>query len=156
MDNPKVLVGEGRFGRSLFAKEAIAAGEVIAEFDGDEYAAEKCTDLPKDIADHAIQFEENKWRDSAGVARFINHSCAPNVGLRGLFTLVAIADIPAGGELVWDYDMSEDSDWRLVCRCETAACRKIIGAFGILDASTKERLSKHASDWLVKKYNLTR
>jgi len=154
MDNPKVQVGHNRFGRCLIATSDIAKGEVIAEFIGREYMAEKATDLEKDIADHAIQFEENKWRDSDGIARLINHSCEPNCGIKGLFTLVAMRDVKKDEELLWDYDMTEDSDWRMGCLCLTPSCRKVIGAFGLLPQEVRERYKGYISDWLVKKYNL--
>ena len=154
MDSSKVHIGHNRFGRCLVAKEDITKDEIIAEFDGPEYVAEKCTDLEKDIADHAIQVAENTWRDSNGIARFINHSCEPNVGLRGLTTLVAMRNISKGEELLWDYDMSEDSDWRLGCLCGTDSCRKVIGAFSMLPKETQNKYQGYISDWLVKKYSL--
>ena len=153
MDNPKVSISHNRFGRCLIANEDIAEGEVVAEFDGPEYVAEKATDLEKDIADHAIQFEEHKWRDSK-FARYINHSCEPNVGIKGLFALVAMRDLKEGEELLWDYDMTEDSDWRLGCLCGTSSCRGVIGAFGLLPQETRDKYKGYISDWLVKKYNL--
>lgn len=154
MDNQKVSVGHNRFGNCLIAAADLAKDEVIAEFDGPEYTADKATDLPKDIADHAIQFEEHKWRDSNGIARLVNHSCEPNVGIKDLFTLVAMRDIKKGEELLWDYDMTEDSDWRLGCLCFTPSCRKVIGAFGQTPPEVRERYKGYISDWLVKKYQL--
>jgi hypothetical protein len=154
MDNPKVKIGHNRFGRCLIASLDISKDELVAEFDGIEYRAEKCTDLEKEIADHAIQLEEHKWRDSDGIARLINHSCEPNCGLKGLFTIVAMRDIKAGEELLWDYDMSEDSDWRMGCLCFTPSCRKVIGAFANMPQEVREKYKGYISDWLVKKYSL--
>lgn len=154
MDNLKVSIGNNRFGKCLIANDDIAQGEIIAEFDGDIFEAEKCTDLPKDIADHAIQFEEHKWKESNGIARFINHSCEPNCGIKNLFNLVTMREIKKGGELTWDYDMTEDSNWRLECECGTPSCRKVIGAFSLLPLETKEKYRGYISDWLVKKYKL--
>ena len=37
--------------------------------------------------------------DVNAVALFMNHSCDPNVGLRGQMTFVAIRDVPVGEEL---------------------------------------------------------
>jgi SET domain-containing protein len=154
MDNPKVKVDQNRFGKCLIAVERIAKDEVIGEFDGEIFEAENTAALPKDVADHAVQFEEHKWKESEGVARYINHSCEPNCGISGLFTLVAMRDIQAGEELLWDYDMTEDSDWRMECKCGIPSCRKIIGAFGIMPESTRKKYKGYISDWLVKKYNL--
>ena len=154
MDNPKVLIEQNKFGKCLIATSNIAKDEVIAEFDGSEYFVEKATDLPPAVANHVIQFEEHAWRDSNGLARYINHSCEPNCGMRGLFTIVAMRDIAAGEELLWDYDMSEDSDWRMECRCGTPSCRKVIGSFGQLPTEIRQKYRGYISDWLVEKYDL--
>lgn len=154
MDNPKVTVSKNKFGKCLIANSDIKKDEIIAEFDGAIHVAEKCIDLPKDIADHAVQFEEHRWKDSRGMARYMNHSCDPNCGIKNLFTLVAMRDIQKGEELTWDYDMTEDDGWRMECSCGSPICRKIIGAFGLAPQSIREKYKGYISDWLVKKYNL--
>ncbi len=154
MDNPKITIGQNRFGKCLIANADIAKDEVVAEFDGPVYEAEKVTDLPKNIADHAIQFEEHKWKDSKGFARYINHSCEPNCGIKGLFTLVAMREIKKGQELVWDYDMTEDNVWRMECLCGTPSCRKVIGSFSLVPDTVRRAYKGYISDWLVKKYKL--
>lgn len=152
--NNKVQLSEGRFGKCLIAREDISKDEEIASFDGEMYTADKITDLPKDVADHAIQFEEHKWRESNSFARYINHSCEPNCGIKNLFTLVAMKDIKKGEELLWDYDMTEDCEWRMDCLCGTPSCRKKIGSFALVPDSTREKYKGYISEWLVKKYNL--
>ncbi|MBP6942963.1 MAG: SET domain-containing protein-lysine N-methyltransferase [Candidatus Buchananbacteria bacterium] len=154
MTNPNITISTNKFGKCLIANKDIAKDEIIAEFDGEVYEAEKCTDLPKDIADHAIQFAEHTWKDSSGIARYINHSCEPNCGIKGLFTLVAMNDIKEGEELLWDYDMTEDSDWRMECLCGTPSCRKIIGSFSLVPNTVRQKYKGYISDWLIEKYKL--
>lgn len=149
-DNPKVKIEGTEFGKGLVAVAPINKDEVIAVFDGDIYKAEKATDLPKDIADHAIQISKHEWKDSRGFARFINHSCEPNVGYRGVDTLVAMRNIEAGENLTLDYEMSEDSDWRMECLCGAANCRGVIGSFKNMPQDVRERYSGYISDWLKK------
>ena len=114
MKNSKVeLKDTDKHGLGVFAAEDIKSGEVIAEFDGNIYKAETALDLPKDSGnprDHAIQFEEHKFRDSNGIARYINHSCNSNCGIKNLFEIVAMIDIKERVEITWDYEMSEDSN----------------------------------------------
>jgi len=154
MDNPKVTIGERvGFGKALYALEDIEKDEEIATFDGDIFWAEKCTDLPKDIADHAIQIAEHEWQESHGFARFINHSCDPNCGIRGRTTLVAMKKIKKGEELTWDYDMTEDSDWRMDCKCGTVACRKVIGAYANTPQTVRDAYGEYVSEWLREKYS---
>ncbi len=154
MDNPKVVLGKNKFGKCLLALDNIAKDKEIARFDGPIYKAEKCTDLPKDVADHAIQISEHEWQESSGNARFINHSCDPNCGIKGLNILVAMKDIVKGQELTWDYDMTEDSDWRMECACGSVNCRKTIGAFVNVPDEVRKKYQGYISDWLVKKYRL--
>ena len=155
MDSKKVLVRESRLGKSVFSIENIDKGELIAAFDGDIFECERATDLPPRVANHAIQFEEHKWRDSNGLARSINHSCNPNCGIKNLFSIVAMKDIKKEEELTWDYDMSEDSDWTLDCQCLNPSCRKKIGAFKNLPRDVRSTYRGYISDWLVDKYKLS-
>lgn len=149
MDNPKVIVRETKFGKGLFAKEDIKQGELIAEFDGQIYIDKEYDGLDKELEDHVVQFAKDKWRDSKGVARWINHSCDPNCGVRNLFQIVAMRDIGAGEELAWDYEMTENWEWRMRCGCGTQSCRKIIGAYGNMPQEIREKYKGYISEWLV-------
>ena len=156
MDNPDVEIAQTlAFGKGLRALKAIPRGTVIADWNGGQvYKAEKCTDLPKDIADHAIQFGEHCWIDTKGIGRYANHSCEPNCGIKGKFQLVAMRDIAKGEWLTFDYEMTEDSDFRVNCQCGTKSCRKTIGAFRNLPNNARKKYKGFVSEWLVRKYNL--
>jgi hypothetical protein len=154
MDNPKIAIVKTKIGRGLISKETLKKGEVVAVFDGKEYKAEKATDLPKGVVNHAVQVDEHKWKDSKGIARFINHSCNPNVGYKGADTLVAMREIKKGEALALDYEMSEDSDWRMKCLCRDKNCRKVIGTFKNLPEKIRKKYGNYISLWLRKKYNL--
>lgn len=84
----------------------------------------------------------------------MNHSCEPNCGIKNLFSIVAMQDIQKGEELTWDYDIVEDSDWRMECLCGSPICKKIIGSFGLVPKNIREKYKGYISEWLVKKYNL--
>ena len=57
----------------------------------------------------------------------LNHSCNPNVGVRGQITFVAMRDIPAEAELTIDYAMIDgDPAERMECSCGAPDCRKIV------------------------------
>ncbi|MFT3933913.1 MAG: SET domain-containing protein [Chitinophagaceae bacterium] len=152
-DNPKIILERNHFfGRGVFANDAIAKDEIIAVWDGDVYEASKNSELPNDaplmVADHAIQFDYNKWRDSNGLARYINHSCEPNCGIKGLFTIVAMRNIKKGEEITWDYEMTENSDWEMDCQCGCETCRQTIRAYRFLPPSVKSKYENYTSDWL--------
>lgn len=157
MDNSKVEVRETHaIGKGLFALKNIKKNEVIADWtDGPIYKAKSCMSLPtEELADHAIQFDENYWIDTEGIGRYSNHSCEPNCGIKGKFQLVAMRDIKKGEWLTWDYDMTEDSDWIMQCKCGISSCREVIGAFRDMPKKVREKYKGYISDWLVKKYSL--
>lgn len=143
----------GTHGMGLFASRDIEKDEIVADFsDGKVYETDKASDLPKEVADHAIQFEEHKWIDTSGTGRYLNHSCNPNCGIKDKFKIVAMRDIKKDEELTFDYEMAEDSDWRMKCDCGLEGCRKIIGTYGNLPQSVKEKYKEYTSEWLIDKY----
>ena len=65
------------------------------------------------------------------MARFLNHSCAPNCKTRVItenrrkhIVIYAIRNISKGEELTYDYMLSESEDMG-VCRCGAPKCRKV-------------------------------
>ena len=120
-------------GRGLFARAAIRAGEAVAVKGGaiiDGAALERILD---EVSPAEIQIEDDLWiapRSAAEVEAnllCLNHSCEPNVGVRGQITFVAMRDVAAGEELTIDYAIIDgDSRERMKCRCGTAACRGVV------------------------------
>jgi SET domain-containing protein len=156
MDNPKAVVRRvpGK-GRGVFAEAKIKKGEEVAAWDGPVYGwRSRVWETNKnDVLHHAIQFEERRWRDSAGLARLLNHSCEANCGIKELFRIVAMRDIAPGEELCWDYEMTEDSSWyRMRCKCGTKSCRKVIGTYQNMPREARKRYRGHISSWLLEKY----
>ncbi|MGD0577135.1 MAG: SET domain-containing protein-lysine N-methyltransferase, partial [Candidatus Staskawiczbacteria bacterium] len=84
--------------------------------------------------------------------RFLNHSCDPNCGVKGKFQIVAMRDIENGEELTFDYEMTEDSDWQMQCKCGSKLCRKVIGAYKNMPEFVKEKYKGYISEWLTEKY----
>lgn len=139
-----------RYGRGVFALRKIRKGEVVGEFDGPIYD-EYFEPWTRELQTHVIQFAKEKWRDSSGLARYMNHSCEPNCGIRGLFKVVAMRTIQKDEQITWDYEMTEKSDWwRMKCRCGTESCRKIIGTFKALPTRIRRKYRGYISTWLVK------
>ena len=148
MDSLKVTVRETNLGKGVFASTLIRKNEAIAKFDGQIYL----DDDPRwntDLDNHCIQFNREKWRDSDGIARLVNHSCSPNCGIKNLFEIVAMRDIETGEEITWDYAMSEDSEWRMECLCGASSCRKIIGSYQDLPRDIREKYNGYISEWLM-------
>jgi SET domain-containing protein len=152
MDSRKVVVKQTRkYGNGVFAKSQIRKGEVIAAFDGSVYTYDY-EYWNEDLFNHVIQFAPKKWRDSKGIARWINHSCEPNCGIKSLFKIVAMRNIKKGEQITWDYDMTErNPDWRMRCRCGYSECRKVIGRYLTrLPKKFRSRYQGYISAWLLK------
>ena len=159
MLNKKVAVGwSEKFGRGLFAVSKISKGETIVEFDGRVYTAKTAMDLPNNsplfVQDHAVQFSEIQYRWS-NYGTLMNHSCDPNCGVHGIgksFRIVAMKPIAKGEELTFDYEMTENSDWRMECKCGSPICRKVIGAYRIMPLEIKKKYKGYIASYLVEKY----
>ena len=82
---------------------------------------------------------------------FINHSCEPNVGLRGQISFVALRDVAAGEELTYDWAMEEHSRARTRCTCGTSSCRKILTGQDWKIAALRRRYRGYFSAYLTAK-----
>jgi hypothetical protein len=120
-------------GRGLFAREAITAGEIVAVKGGAVMDAAAFARLRAEVSPAEIQIEDDLYIAPGGAAEVeasllcLNHSCDPNVGVRGQIAFVAMRDVPAGTELTIDYAMIDgDPQERMACACGAAACRGTI------------------------------
>ena len=141
-------------GRGLFALRDIKKGELVLVFSGKKWYAKDIKGLPKNIGDYAIQISPRIHIDSKkSIGRYANHSCNPNSGIRGMRKLIAVKNITAGDEIVWDYSASDDSGWYHKCSCGAKNCRKIITPWRDLPASTKRKYTKLGivSSWITKR-----
>ena len=69
----------------------------------------------------------------------INHSCNPNVGIRG-GDLIAIIDIKKGKEIVYDYSCTWYDGFE--CNCGSKNCRGHIGDFSGVPRSIQKKYLK--------------
>lgn len=130
-------------GTGAFATRTIRKGTRIIEYLGQHISwrtADKRYDDEKMNRHHTFLFTvDDKTCIDAAVngndARFINHSCDPNceaINHRKRIFIEAIRTIPAGTELVYDYqyertdDHSPEDERFYKCRCGSPKCRGTI------------------------------
>ncbi len=120
-------------GRGLIAREAISRGEIVAVKGGAIMDSATFALIRDEVTPAEIQIEDDLYiapRNASEVEANIlclNHSCRPNVGVRGQITFVATRDVPAGAELTIDYAMIDgDPDERMDCACGAPECRKLV------------------------------
>lgn len=129
--SPKVYVGKSNFkGKGLFAKKAIAKDELIAVKGGHIMDRELFASLPKACKHAALQVARERYlapleeKEIEQVMVYINHTCEPNVGLRGHLDTIALRDIRPGEELTADYCIAySNTFFEFDCHCGSPLCR---------------------------------
>jgi hypothetical protein len=116
-------------GRGLFARAAIAAGEIVAVKGGHVLTAAQWAALEPALGAAEIQIADDLVIAPVGPDHregsmlHTNHSCDPNLALQGQIVLVAMRDIAPGEELTIDWATTDDGDYTLHCRCGSPRCR---------------------------------
>ena len=145
-------------GRGLFAVAPIARDEVVAIKGG--HIVDRATLLANSakIGEAYIQIEGGfslaplSADEVEPVMLFLNHSCAPNVGLRGNVVFVAMRPISTSEELLMDYAMfDDDPDERMDCRCGSPSCRGIVTGTDWQRPDLQQRYGRYFSSYLLRK-----
>jgi SET domain-containing protein len=132
--SPKTEVRESKIhGRGLFAKTDIAKGEIVAVKGGHIVDRETLRrEITPRLGPVEIQIGDDLFiapvtDDERELSMlYTNHSCEPNIGIRGEITFVAMRDIAAGEELTHDWAMTDDDDYSVECNCGASNCRKAL------------------------------
>lgn len=156
----EVRVTETR-GRAIFAKESIAAGEMVFIKSGHIVRKDVAAEVDRTIGDYSMQISDDFFLaplSSEEVDQFVvyfNHSCDPNIGPRGQIEFVALRDIAAGEELCTDYAMTVDTTHRapytLPCNCGSPLCRKVVTGLDWKLPELQARYGKRFSIFILEK-----
>lgn len=126
----KYYIGKSEIrGNGVFAAKNMKRGEIIFILKGRERHIVQETVKQANENQNMVGIGKDRWIDPEVPASHINHSCRPNVGIRGRLLFVAMKNIRKGEELCFDYAISEEEErWRLdhECACRAPQCRKII------------------------------
>lgn len=122
----------GAKGYGSFARQTIPRGTIVATFGGLAADRNGLVTFPEERQRRSMQIDINLFligpvqREPGDC---INHSCAPNCGMRNATQVVAMRDIEEGAELTFDYAMSDASNYdEFVCSCSTMRCRGTVSA----------------------------
>ncbi len=136
--SPVVRVGKSPHGLGLFAATEIRAGMQIMVFTGEVLGLDDVLASGYDES-YPLQLERLAYLDLDVRSRVVNHSCAPNAGLRSDRMLIALRDIMAGGEIFYDYSTTmSERRWTMQCACGEPSCRRTIGDFHDLPMSIQQ------------------
>ncbi len=150
-------------GHGLIAIEPISIGEIVAIKGGHiidlKLFEERCESL---VGMSILQIDDNfvlaplEKDEIEDVVIYINHSCNPNIGLRGEITFVAMRNINIGEEIVIDYAMIQNNnDEAMQCNCGAETCRKIITGHDWSHKDLQEKYGRYFSAFLREKIENT-
>lgn len=126
----KYYIGKSNIhGNGVFAAKDLKRGEIAFILKGRECHIIQKTAKQANENQNMVGIGKDLWIDPRVPASHINHSCRPNVGMRGRLLFVAMKSIRKGEELCFDYAISEEETrWKLdyECACQAPQCRKII------------------------------
>lgn len=156
--SPKAAVKESPIhGLGLFSVQAIEAGEVVCIKGGYIYDREMLKQVSARLGPAEIQIASDLFigplyeTEREGSMIFSNHSCEPNLGVRGQIIFVAMRAIEVGEELTHDWAMTDDDDYEIECRCGAESCRKIITGQDWRKAELQEKYQGYISWYLMEK-----
>jgi len=146
--SPKCHVGESpREGMGVFASEPLTARELVAVWGGVIYSADEVDGIANvfpHFKTHPVEVYEGFYMGSISNtaiddAERFNHSCDPNIGVKGQIIVLARRDIAAGEELVFDYDTTDVAPAKFDCRCGATDCRGVVDGSGYRSAEFRRR-----------------
>ena len=144
-------------GRGLFAKKAIAQGEIVAVKGGHIISRAILRTLQSTLGPAEVQIAEDLFicpvteAEREGSMILSNHSCEPNLGLDGQITFVAMRAIEAGEELTHDWAMTDDDDSTTICHCRAPNCRGAITGKDWQRPELQARYAGYFSSYLRRK-----
>jgi len=160
--SPKTDVRESKIhGRGLFAMGDIARNEIVAVKGGHIVDGETFrTKIAPVLGPVEIQIDDDLFiapvteEERELAMLYLNHSCDPNLGVRGEITFVAIRDIWAGEELTHDWAMTDNDNYSIECNCGARDCRKILTGKDWQRRDLQKRYDGYFSAYLARKIAL--
>jgi hypothetical protein len=156
--SPKATIRESPIqGRGLFAVEAFGKDEIVAVKGGHIFDRRTLREVEPVLGAAEIQIGEDLYigplaeSEREGSMIYSNHSCEPNIGVRGQIIFVAMRDIEAGEELTHDWAMTDDDTSRMECLCGARACRKTVTGQDWRRKELQEKYGHYMSWYLLEK-----
>jgi uncharacterized protein len=160
--SPKTEVRESKIhGRGLFATADIAKDEIVVVKGG--HIVDRKTlreQITPRLGPVEIQIDDDLFiapvteEERELSMLYLNHSCDPNLGVRGEITFAAMRDIRAAEELTHDWAMTDDDDYSVECNCGVPDCRKTLTGKDWQRPNLQERYAGYFSDYLARKIAL--
>jgi SET domain-containing protein len=109
-----------------YTTRPIKKGTKVVEYDGPRFTKNEANERYEDRLVTYLFAVHDEVIDGFGTAMFLNHSCDPNCEteeIDGRVWVMAIRDIAAGEELVYEYNLHDSDDDDANCYCGAPGCR---------------------------------
>lgn len=142
-------------GSGIFAKAPIKKGEILFVKNGhilrnEEKYSHSVIDCYWPIDDgHVLGAQTDVECDT--VKLFINHSCDPNCGLKGINTGIAMRNISSGEEITFDYSTLDNEDYSFKCCCGSSQCRGVVTGYDWKKPEIQKKYRGFFVDYLQEK-----
>lgn len=151
-------------GKGVFATRDFGSGEAICRMLGERISfreLKKRYEMGREKICNPLQITGATYLDLAEPYVYVNHSCAPNAGVRKRGELFALKPIRKGEEITYDYSTTEWTyekfgkykDWAMECNCGSKYCRGTLGQFPTLSPKVKKEYYDAGAlqDFILKK-----
>jgi SET domain-containing protein len=159
--SPKTVIKRSPIeGKGLFARRSIRRGEIVAIKGGHILDGRALRRVKSRVAYSYIQIADGFFIGATTAAEvrrnklFLNHSCAPNIGILGQIIFVALRHIQPGEELTYDWAMEENTAERTRCRCGAPECRRTLTGRDWTRPSLQRKYRGQFSAYLAEKMPL--
>jgi uncharacterized protein len=149
-------IAEGRFGKKVYATVPLIRDTLVVRFTGRRINFDEALRLGEKES-FALQVGADDYVYLDEPARFFNHSCDPNCGVRPDLTLVALRAIAPGEELTYDYSTTMlERKWTMDCKCRTDLCRGVVMDFDLIPEERREFYLRNevVQDFIVRSLSL--
>jgi SET domain-containing protein len=144
-------------GKGLFSVETIKKGELVAIKGGHIVSKEVAHELSKDFGRSFLQITDDFFIGPLIMEEvdksfiYYNHSCEPNMGVKGQIVFVAMRDIEPGEEITVDYATTENDEYSISCNCGVTKCRKTVTGKDWQNKSLQDKYTGYFSWYLQEK-----
>lgn len=148
-------------GRGLFATDDFEQNEFAAVKGGHIIDRERLREVSAQLGAVEIQIADDLFiapvtaAEREGSMLYTNHSCDPNLGLRGNIVFVARRAISSGEELTHDWCMTDNDTYEVECRCGSPHCRHFLRGKDWQRRDLQRRYIGYFSTYLAEKMTKT-
>ncbi len=165
MHSSLAIQDTGTYGRGIFATAAIAKDTVLIVMGGhilnteqENSLGELATSNNMDISEEWSFCPTQESDLELMPQHLVNHSCEPNTGFTDQCFMVAVRDIQAGEQIVYDYAFvmwSADEStlhFEMECKCETPSCRKLVRETDWMLPELQQKYGQYFQPFLRRKF----